>query len=288
VIECRDKFKNFDKRNIINFDQSGFKYELTIPRTLSQINERRTFGLIRSSHATTHSYTILPSLTAFGNFLPICLVILQEVNGSLGPQVSVEVSSLQEKFKNLLILPSRSGMMQSDQIEIYKNEVLKKYINGNAILIHDSWKGQTRDDLFNDLPNVERMIIPAGCTDKIQPCDSIVFRQWKNFAKRCYLRVIIDNLNVDLKSRHGIITLQSLIFNQLCSQLFQPLLKQAWKQYFDDIDENFLKVEDICFKNLPTTCSSYNLCNSFSFIRCSHCRVILCFTCFFSSPHLHV
>jgi len=85
TLECRDKFKNFDKRNIINFDQSGFKYELSIPRTLSQINERRTFGLIRSSHATTHSYTILPSLTAFGNFLPICLVILQEVNGSFGP-----------------------------------------------------------------------------------------------------------------------------------------------------------------------------------------------------------
>lgn len=288
TLECRDKFKDFDRNNIINFDQSGFNYELTIPRTLSNVNERNTFCLIRCSHAITHSYTVLPSLTASGNFLPICLVILQEVNGVFGPQVAVEVSALQQKLKNLHILPSRSGLMQSNQVEIYKNEVLKKYINGNAILVHDGWKGQTSDNLFSDLPNIERMIIPAGCTDKAQPCDMMLFRQWKYLGKRCYLRVLLDDLkDIDLRNRHGIITLQSLIFNQLCAPVFQPMLKQAWKQYFDDVDCDYPTVKDICFKNLPPICDSFNLCNGFSFIRCSHCQMILCFSCFFSNPHLH-
>ncbi len=84
TLECRDKFTNFERNNIINFDQSGFNYELKIPRTLSFSGERRTFCLNRCSHAITHSYTVLPSLLASGEFLPKCLLILQEIGGDLG------------------------------------------------------------------------------------------------------------------------------------------------------------------------------------------------------------
>jgi hypothetical protein len=45
TLECRDKCANFERKNIINFDQSGFNYELTIPRTLSLTGERKTFCL---------------------------------------------------------------------------------------------------------------------------------------------------------------------------------------------------------------------------------------------------
>jgi hypothetical protein len=44
TLECRDKCTNFDRNNIINFDQSGFNYELTIPRTLSLVGEKRHFA----------------------------------------------------------------------------------------------------------------------------------------------------------------------------------------------------------------------------------------------------
>lgn len=283
-MECWDKFKQYDKNNIINFDQSGFNYELTIPRTLSAVNERATFCLIRCSHATTHSYTVLPSLIASGKLLPICLIILQETNGVFGPHVSVEVSSLQQKCKNLYILPSHSGLMQLEHIDIYKNVVLQKHINGNALLIHDGWKGQTNDDIFNDMPNVERMIVPPGCTDNMQPYHLMLFRQWKHLGKQCYLRIMLDDRDIDLRGRHGIITLQSLIFNQLSAPAFQPMLIQAWKQYFDDIDGDYPTVKDVCFSDLPPICHS---CDGYSFIRCNHCQMILCFSCFFSKPHLH-
>jgi hypothetical protein len=283
TLECRDKCANFRRSNIINFDQSGFNYELTIPRTLSFSGEKKTFCLNKCSHAMTHSYTVLPSLLASGEFLPKCLLILQEIGGDFGPQVRIEVDSMQEKFKNLLILASRSGMMQSNHFPIYKNEVLSKYINNSALLVHDGWRAQT-NDIFEDLPNFERIIIPDGCTDKNQPLDLIVFRQWKILAKKCFMRVMIDQMDIDLRSRVGVVTLQSLIFNQLCAPDFKPMLKQAWKQYFDDGECEYLTVKDICFKDLPNSC---DLCRLSSFIKCSHCRLILCFPCFFSTPHLH-
>jgi hypothetical protein len=128
------------------------------------------------------------------------------------------------------------------------------------------------------------MIIPANCTDKNQPLDLIVFRQWKIFIKRCFMRVLIDDLDIDLRSRVGVITLQSLAFNQLCAKQFCPLLKQGWLQYFNDKQEHYSTVKDVCFRNLPIQCST---CNASSFIRCSHCKSILCFPCFYSSPHTH-
>jgi hypothetical protein len=117
----------------------------------------------------THSFTVLPSLLASGEFLPKALIILQEIGGDFGPQVRIEVDAMQEKFKNMQILASRSRKMQSNQFLVYKNEVLQKYINDSALLIHDGWRGQTSEDLFEDLPNIERIIIPDGCTDKNQP-----------------------------------------------------------------------------------------------------------------------
>jgi hypothetical protein len=105
-----------------------------------------------------------------------------------------------------------------------------------------------------------------------------------SLAKKCFMRVMVDQLDIDLRSRNGVITLQSLTFNQLCAPDYKPMLKYAWEKYFDDYVCNYLTVKDICFKNLPIDC---NLCTASSFIRCSHCKIILCFSCFFSTPHLH-
>jgi hypothetical protein len=277
----------YERNNIINFDQSGFNYELTVPRTLSTTGERRTYSMIRDTNATTHSFTVLPTLTASGEFLPVCLVILKEINGVFGPVVQTEVIAIQQKLKNICVLASRSGKMQSNHMQVYKDEVLK-FVNGKALIIHDGWRGQIRNDLFQEFPEMDRLVIPDGCTDKNQPLDLMVFRQWKLLAKRCFLRVTVDKLHqCDLRSRNGAITLQSLIFNQLCATSFKPMLRHAWKQYFDDIDQGFSTVNDICFKSLPSFCDSNN-CFVPSFIRCAHCHRVLCFPCFFMSPHLHV
>jgi hypothetical protein len=60
-----------------------------------------------------------------------------------------------------------------------------------------------------------------------------------------------------------VITLQSLIFNQLSAPDFKSMLKQAWKQYFGDPECNYPTVKDICFKDLPSNCAS---CPGSSFI----------------------
>jgi hypothetical protein len=286
TLECREKCAEFERSKIFNFDQSGINYEMTIGRTLSHKGERRTFCLTKSSNAISHSFTICPVLSAEGEFLPKLFVILQEKDGEFGPQVRLQVNELEEKLRNVHVVATRSGKMLSSLTQDFKDNVLS-LIYGNYLMIHDGWRGQTNDSLFQDLPNMERMIIPDGTTDRNQPLDITVFRQWKKIGKSAFMRVNLDQMDIDLRSRAGVLTLQSLIFNQLRAPVFKPMLRKSWEQYFDDnYVEDPLTVKDISFKDLPLYCGNDD-CNHSSFIRCAWCEDILCFRCFFLDIHIH-
>jgi len=78
--------------------------------------------------------------------------------------------------------------------------------------------------------------------------------------------VALDELNYDLRSRNGIIKLQSLIYNQLTSAIFKPMWKYTWIKagYCSENYETFQTVDEICFHNMNLTCS---LCEESSFIK---------------------
>jgi hypothetical protein len=103
-------------------------------------------------------------------------------------------------------------------LSVYYDEILKKNFS-NIVFIHDTFAVEFQKDKFNQCFQKDsiRFQILEKCASTHQPLDIFVFRQWKNFAKRCYNRVALDELNYDLRSRNGIIKLQSLIYNQLTS-----------------------------------------------------------------------
>jgi hypothetical protein len=286
LLKSRDDFMNIPEHLIINSDQSGFNYELYIPRTLSFVGEKKTFCLNQNSIAITSSYTIMPCLQADGVFLPKMLLVLKEINGEFGPIVSKQVKSLQLKCPNLHIIASSSGKMESKHMEIFKQEILQYCFNENQkfVFIHDGWKGQTQQNLFSDMPNLNRYIIPNNCTDKCQPLDIIGFRQMKIFGKKFYLRVILDQLKIDLRTRRSIIMFQSLMFNQISSPALRNMHKKSFNQYFIHQTIDYASVNNICFENLPAICQ---FCEKSAFIKCSYCSVILCFECFYVKFHQH-
>src|SRR5271167_3536975 len=120
--------------------------------------------------------------------------------------------------ENLLVQCSNSGKVNTSILNIYYDEILKKNLSKIAF-IHDIFAVKFQKDKFNQCfpKDSIRLQIPKKCTSTLQPLDIFVSRQWKNFAKRCYNRVALDELNYDLRSRNGIIKLQSLIYNQLTS-----------------------------------------------------------------------
>ena len=104
---------------------------------------------------------------------------------------------------------------------MYYDEIFKKNFSKIAF-IHDTFAVKFQNDKFKQCFQKDsiRLQITQKCKSTYQSLDVFVFRQWKNFAKRCYNRVIFDDLNYDLRSRNGIIKLQSLMLqstNIMCS-----------------------------------------------------------------------
>ena len=199
------KLVNFDRSTIVNSDQSGFNYELHLSRTSNTIGQKDIACSVNSLNAVSHSYTIQPTLNSNRNFIGKCLLVLQELNGRFGVNIKKKVFQLE----NLLVQCSNSGKVTISILSVYYDQILKKIFSQIAF-IHDTFTVKFQNDKFNQSFQKDsiRLQIPQKCTLTYQPLDVFVFRQWKNFAKRCYNRVALDELNYSLRSRNGIIKVQ--------------------------------------------------------------------------------
>lgn len=160
------------------------------------------------------------------------------------------------------------------------------------LLLIDQWSPQTNIEKYEvNLTKSQRcelMVIPGKTTATKQPCDTYFFRQWKEMAKRCYHRVSIDQLNIGLRNRDSVIKLQSLVYNQLSSPIFRPMISFAWSKcgYIPRQHSNFSNVIELCFSFEDNNCPIKH-CQESPFINCSHCRQLLCFEHFFLAYHFH-
>ncbi|CAF4379836.1 unnamed protein product [Rotaria sp. Silwood2] len=97
-------------------------------------------------------------------------------------------------------------------------------------------------------------------------------------------KLALGKLNYDLRLRNGIMKLQSLIYNQLTSDVFRSMWIYAWIKvgYFPENDESFQTVNEVCFNDINLTCSS---CKENSFIKCAfvNWKRVLCFHHFYES-----
>ena len=275
---------------VINTDQSGFEYEIMSSRTLSKVGEKKTLAAIQSSHSTTHSYTIQPTISIAGEIFGPLLICLQETGNSFGPVVQ------QKMFKapNIFTLCSTSGKMSKELIRKWFSCCILPNVNESFILLHDSWTGQTDNNIYDPLlPNgilCKRFIIPPGATSVIQPLDVYFNRQWKIFVHKITERVLLDQEPVILHHRDNILKMHSLIHNQFKSPKFQDMIKYSFYKsgYATDVINSFKNVLQVCFNfddiGASTSC---NLCDNAPFIICSRCNGQLRITHFFIKCHFH-
>jgi hypothetical protein len=278
---------NYSPDHIFNSDQSGFNYEITSNRTLSNIGEKDTFVIINSANAISHSYTIQPLISFEGKLVGKLFLCLKELNGKFGPIVENQLF----KANNVITVCSSSGKLNKELVKVFSHTIVKPNVNKDFILILDSWAGHNKIELYNDIfteYSCNLQIIPPGTTAIIQPADTVLFLQWKYFARKMYNHVLLEDLNIELHLRNSIIKMQSLIFNQLQSPLFYPMLRYSWHKsgYTEERPEKFDTVKEICFEFGLSHCYESN-CKEISFINCSICRKILCFTHFFVFYHIH-
>ncbi|EFN73371.1 hypothetical protein EAG_00356, partial [Camponotus floridanus] len=71
----------YEINNVYNADESGFNLEIHSGRTLAFRGKKTIDATAQSISSMTHSYTILPTISASGQLLSPLFLILKEVNG---------------------------------------------------------------------------------------------------------------------------------------------------------------------------------------------------------------
>ena len=275
---------NFSPDEIFNTDQSGFQYEMHRDRTLAMVGQRSVEVRVENTRARTHSYTIQPMISMSGKLLSPMMLVLQETTGSFGPMVGPSLP----QPPNVYITCTRSGKVELPTLQEWKHRCFLPNVGDRACLLLDSFSSHRSQNAFTaNGKEVAVRFIPPGTTSLIQPLDVFFFRQWKAFVKRFSDRVLLDNLFLDLHSRHNVIKLHVLIHNQFSAPIFQPMIRTAWlKSGYSLSDEMFDHPDRTIFDVELEECSKDD-CSRSAFIQCAHCRTILCLSHFFTSLHFH-
>ena len=88
------------------------------------------------------------------------------------------------KDSNVIITTQAQGWMDHQLMLTWIKKVLVKYTKGqHALLIFDSFKGRLKEDTLARLAesNISYVIIPGGCTSKVQPLDVCLNKPFKAY-----------------------------------------------------------------------------------------------------------
>ncbi|CAI5446682.1 unnamed protein product [Caenorhabditis angaria] len=168
------KMASYSKSDVFNMDQSGFQYEMFTKRTLAQKGCKKVFGCANSTSATTHSYTILPLVSAAGKLHKTVFVVLQESKG-------VFPAKGHFMAPNLVVRAGKSHIMtKQHMIQFFNEVVFSSTMPDKLLLIGDAWPcwkdSSAIDSVKPANKSYEMMLIPPGCTGMIQPLDAIFYR----------------------------------------------------------------------------------------------------------------
>lgn len=76
--------KYYKETEIMNTEQIGVEKEQHSTRTLDFQGTKKVYGAVRSKNATTHSYTLQPTISLDGKLVGPILLCLQEPTGKNG------------------------------------------------------------------------------------------------------------------------------------------------------------------------------------------------------------
>ncbi|CAF3032526.1 unnamed protein product [Rotaria sp. Silwood2] len=281
---------NYSVHEILNTDQVGIEREQHSTRTLSFQGEKKTYGIVSSKNATSHSYTLQPTISLAGQLVGPIYLCLQENQGKMGDIVKSRLFVP----KNVVITCSSSGKLTSSLVSYWLDKCLLPSIGKKSLLLSDSWSGQNDKKIYESSKTkgkcVERIQIPQHTTADIQPLDKYYNRQMKNFIKRLYNHVSLDEIPINLYERNNIIKLVSLVHNQLSAPVFNKMIRYAWFAcgYTKDDPSPFENINDVCFPHETThvECEVHR-CQDSVFLTCAHCSKKYCFEHFFVDYHYH-
>ena len=266
---------NLLPKHLFNADQSRFDKELHSHRTLRPKGISPVKAVVGSVSATTHSYMIMPVITADGEILKPTYVLVSEGNGKFPNNKPADPP-------NIISFAGRTANMSKAQLSEFYEKVFWKSIpedRRDVFLLLDSWtpnKDDVLSGLFSpDTVSFKKRLIPAGCTGLIQPLDVYFFRPYKNFIKYVTDTIVLSR-DTNIWHRDKFLALQSFTLYQFSAPLFRNMIRFAFHKagYLDEEPEAFQTPIQYCFDSLTTDCCSQ--CEVIAVVRCAHCTQCFC------------
>lgn len=274
---------------MVNADQSGFTIEMLSARTLAIKGTRHVECAVQAVSSLTHSYTVMPIVSAEGCLAPKLFVVLKEKDGKFPDDFD------RDAFPNLVVRSHTSHIMTKNLMkEWLQTCLLNLEFAGDLLLLVDSWSSFKDHDTIQALvPDGKKLRIrniPPGATSFIQPLDVYFFRVFKGFMKRLHNHVLACSLPFVLAQRANILRVLEVVWNQFSNPMFGPFLRYSWRKigYIDASDEDFKTPVEVCFKrcSVGTLCQILD-CSQAAFLCCSYCNNQLCFDHFVVNRHYH-
>ena len=170
---------------VINFDQTGINYIPTSSWTMEKQGSKRVEIIGKDDK---HQITAVLAGTMAGDFLPIQLVYQGTTRRCLPsfkfPQ-DWDVTYSPNHWSNEVTMASYLQKIIFPYIRKKQNE-LNLPAEYPALLLFDNFNGQCTETLLKmiDDNNINTVIIPANCTNRLQPLDLSVNKAVKNFLRK--------------------------------------------------------------------------------------------------------
>ena len=189
---------------VINWDHTGIKYIPVSSWTMEREGTKRVEIL---GIDDKRQITAVFAATKAGNFLPIQVIYKGKTKRSL-PNVKFPSDWLASYTKN--------HWANEETTKQYIHKILLPYVNSKreelglpssypALVIYDRFKGQCTNDVLQILKenHIDTLLIPASCTDRLQPLDVSVNKSAKVFLRKKFQLWYSEQVCSQLQNESG-------------------------------------------------------------------------------------
>ena len=170
---------------VINWDQTGIHYVPVSNWTMEREGLKR---IAVTGSEDKRQITATFGATMDGDFLPLQLIYAGKTNRCL-PKIAFladwHVTYTENHWSNEVVMIDYLNKILFPYIA-QKKQQLQLNTNHPSLVIFDRFRGQCTDQVLSLLTanNVHLLIVPANCTDRLQPLDISVNKAAKEFLRR--------------------------------------------------------------------------------------------------------
>ena len=165
----------FDKSLIINMDETPMCFDMPSNTTIDVCGKKEI--LVRGTGAHKRRFTVTLACTASGEMLKPFVTFKAKTDRVL--------KKMNYSERDIIVTNQPKGWMDSNLMHPWIRKVLVKYTKGrHALLVFDTFKDHLTEDVLTRLKdnNITVVIIPGGCTSKVQPLDVSLNKPFKAFV----------------------------------------------------------------------------------------------------------